>query len=156
MTDRNIPLEVQSAPEEVVRVMVGRLELLTPEEEAVTAQLEGLDGEQALVRAAEGLLARYGRFAEPLARRVAALTTEPTQKRRAEALLATLVALRLASADGQRPAFAQPWPSWTRSCREEGFGGTLSLLQSPPLVLPKEGQIGARVVLCSVWTGSFL
>lgn len=64
-TDELLPLKVEPKPTEVVRVMVGRHDFLTPEQEAQTEQnIKRLQALQAQVEAAEKDIAKIGRFAD--------------------------------------------------------------------------------------------
>jgi hypothetical protein len=63
-TDKILPLTITPAPAELVRVMVGRVELITPEFEArVRADVTRLGAHE--------FAARHGRFAEPALRKIA-------------------------------------------------------------------------------------
>ena len=80
LTDEIIPLSVQPVPDEVVRVLVGRMEVLTPEAaDRLTAVTSGLG--TCVSIDAEPLrseLDRLGRFAEPALAHLAAYGTDPT------------------------------------------------------------------------------
>ncbi len=81
-TDAILPLTITPAPEKLVRVLVGRLEYLTPETEAeVEAAIKAKDTAR---------LARLGRFLEPNVRRIAAKTGDEAVKRNAAELLETV------------------------------------------------------------------
>jgi hypothetical protein len=70
-TDAVLPLHIDPVPQEVVRTLVGRLELLTPEQEqAMRSELDRLH-EVPRDEADRQLFARFGRFTEPLRQRVA-------------------------------------------------------------------------------------
>jgi hypothetical protein len=88
--DEVIPIQIKPAPQQLVRVMVGRIEVLTPEmEQNIEKRLTDLGSADADVRAAaEAELARLGRFKEPVLRRIAALTKAPEVRSRAETLIA--------------------------------------------------------------------
>ena len=77
-TDAILPLDVSPAPREVVRVLVGRLECLTPEIEGdvarAVAEFESED--EAVRHAAWSRIERHARFLEPLLRRVDALASD--------------------------------------------------------------------------------
>jgi hypothetical protein len=92
LTDKTIPLRIRPSPRELVRVMVGRIELLTPTTEAevkgIAAELAATDPKVRM--AAEARLARFGRLREPVLRRAAALTKDPRVRARADALLAAM------------------------------------------------------------------
>ena len=70
-TDQFIPMKIEPAPDELVRVMVGRIELLTPERErAAEAAIAALASPDAQVRAAAfAALHEQGRYVEPIVRR---------------------------------------------------------------------------------------
>jgi hypothetical protein len=67
-TDKILPLTIAPRPEETVRVMVGRAEVITPEmEQDVRKQVGLLGSDSAETRAeAENHLKKYGRFYEPI------------------------------------------------------------------------------------------
>jgi hypothetical protein len=68
-TDKILPLTITPAPSELVRVMVGRVELITPKFEArVRADVTRLGAHE--------LAARHGRFAEPALRKIATETSD--------------------------------------------------------------------------------
>jgi hypothetical protein len=92
LTDRMIPLTIKPAPDEVVRVMVGRLEILTPQVERNIAKLVAELGSptQGERDAATRAISRFGRFAEPALQRVAKVSDDPEIKARAKELLAKL------------------------------------------------------------------
>jgi hypothetical protein len=77
--DARLPLTLDPAPKELVRVLVGRLEVPTPQESAELAALLDAPGTDADVLAA--VKARFGRFAEPWLR--------ASDRPRARALLAS-------------------------------------------------------------------
>lgn len=88
-TDRAIPLRMEPRPAKLVRVMVGRLEMLHPERERKAREaLSRLAGGSAAERAAAfEFLRKQGRFVEPLLRRTLARETDPGLRRAAERLL---------------------------------------------------------------------
>jgi hypothetical protein len=107
-TDVFIPMHLDPRPKNLVRVMVGRLELLTPERElAVEKAVRELASQQPPVRErAFKLLRDQGRFAEPILRRLSRTGSEDV-RRRAQELPATeyITALRAAvnnAATGKR------------------------------------------------------
>lgn len=68
-----LPTAIEPKPQSHVRVMLGRIELLTPQDEAaLLAQVQDAAKKQDL-----GVLAGFGFFAEPKARRMAALVADP-------------------------------------------------------------------------------
>jgi hypothetical protein len=88
--DAAIPIDIKPAPQELVRILVGRVEVLTPEAEHRLEQVvAALGSEDAKEReAAEAELAKYGRLREPVLRRIMALTRQPEVRARAETLIA--------------------------------------------------------------------
>lgn len=89
MTDELLPLQITPKPAELVRVIVGRTELLTPEREAeVAAIVAELGSDSAEDRdAASKKLARHGRFAEPLLKRAMRQSADAEVRARCEELL---------------------------------------------------------------------
>jgi hypothetical protein len=87
--DALIPIEIKPAPEKLVRVMVGRTEVLTPAQEQRIEQWIGDLGasEFPIREAASTALAKLGRLGEPALRRVAAITRDAEVRARAEKLL---------------------------------------------------------------------
>ena len=77
-TDRFIPMTVVPEPKQVVRVMVGRVELMTPERErqaeAAVRSLADPDGPRRLQ--AFAYLREQGRYVEPIIRRVQKTTND--------------------------------------------------------------------------------
>ena len=73
-TEAALPLTISPAPDELVRVLVGRLEYLTPDirAELVEALVARATGDPATVNRATERLARLGRFLEPAMRQIAA------------------------------------------------------------------------------------
>lgn len=94
LTDRVLPLTITPTPDALVRVLVGRLEFLTPETESeVREALANLQADtEALRTAATARLERLGRFLEPHLRRVLSTAEDETVRTAAEALLADLAA----------------------------------------------------------------
>jgi hypothetical protein len=80
VADEVLPLQVSPAPRETVRVLVARLDILTPDEErrAEETARTAKDG----AAAAKAL----GRWAIPVLRRIAKTAADPATARRAEAL----------------------------------------------------------------------
>jgi hypothetical protein len=83
--DAAIPIKIEPAPDELVRVMVGRVEVLTPDmERRVEEQVAKLDAKDPKVQeAAVTELDRLGRLKEPVLRRI--LATAKTAEVRAQA-----------------------------------------------------------------------
>jgi hypothetical protein len=80
MADANLPLTITPKPQQMVRVMVGRLEVMTPERENDLAKR----------LAGDGPITDLGRFAEPSLRRIVEITNDPHIKTRAQATLTKL------------------------------------------------------------------
>lgn len=89
VTSALLPIAIDPAPKELRRVLVGRLECLTPEVEAeVAAALKGRLSADAEVRAsALQRLDRLGRFLEPHLRRIVASSKDEDVIRSAKELL---------------------------------------------------------------------
>lgn len=87
-TNELLPLTIEPAPEESVRVLVGRLETLTPEDyQRLTEVLTTADVDSDKVNRALNAL---GRFAEPAVQFVLSQEKELPRRERLEAILATL------------------------------------------------------------------
>jgi hypothetical protein len=62
-TDKLIPLKIEPAPEKSLRVMIGRLEVMTPEtERQLTNLVTAETPENAVAKASTNVLGRLGRF----------------------------------------------------------------------------------------------
>ena len=98
-TRAQLPLTISPEPTELVRVLIGRVEILTPEQERLVRndleQLRELPSGQRLA-AERNLRAKYGRFAEPLFKRVLADTAEASDR----AILSELLAARAPASGG--------------------------------------------------------
>jgi hypothetical protein len=110
-TDEFIPIEVSPKPKELVRVMVGRIELLSPERERLAEkavrELASPD-EETRLRSFE-YLRDQGRYVEPIVRRIRGTASDPAMRTLCDRLLATdfvtdLRAAIHAAADGGRVA----------------------------------------------------
>ncbi len=108
-TDSFIPIRILPKPRELVRVMVGRLELLSPEREqrAEAAVRDLASGDPARRRQAFAFLREQGRYVEPIVRRLAATTQDEGVRILCRRLLLTdfVTDLRAAihnAADGKR------------------------------------------------------
>jgi hypothetical protein len=89
-TDAVLPIDVSPQPNTLVRVLVGRTELVTPEmENNVTAQVTSLSDPSAIVQqTALKAINRYGRFTESILTQVLLHTRDPQVKAGVERLLA--------------------------------------------------------------------
>jgi hypothetical protein len=103
LTDELIPLEVRPTPDETVRVLVGRLEVLTPEAEARAADLVRQSAQEREVEKlaareqdrpsayqAAPKLAALGRLAEPALVRLSATSGDAAIRAEARKILAEL------------------------------------------------------------------
>jgi hypothetical protein len=117
-TDAFIPMQIDPKPAELVRVMVGRTELLTPErEERAAAAVRDLASPKPATREqAFVFLREQGRYVEPVLRRVARTTDNDSVRVLCERLLLTgfVTDLRTAAVsplDGtpivEKPAFVR-------------------------------------------------
>jgi len=93
-TDAVLPLRLDPAPKELVRVMIGRLEALTVEDERSIGELvEQLGNADPAVREQKtAALRRLGRFAEPALARAAQLSEDPEIRLRAQSLTREILA----------------------------------------------------------------
>jgi hypothetical protein len=89
VTDAILPLRLFPKPAELVRVLVGRVELITPElERAILSHVSALGDDSFDVReAATAALRRYGRFLQPVLKRARASTSDPEIQARIDELL---------------------------------------------------------------------
>jgi hypothetical protein len=97
-TETSIPLVIEPAPEEMVRVMMIRVEVITPELEAADVEQAQKLGNPAVADQAEGYFRALGRFAEPRLRRALALLGDPAY---AAPLLAEIETAETSSAAGE-------------------------------------------------------
>ncbi len=93
-TDAILPISIEPAPRSLVRVLVGRLECVTPEDEETVAWALANRRSEApeTRRKAEEKLARYGRFLEPHVRRALELAKDDAVRRGAREVLAEIEA----------------------------------------------------------------
>jgi hypothetical protein len=91
LVDELIPIRIQPTPERLERVMVGRVEVLTPAHEAeLLRQVVNLNSADKKVRdTAQAALDRLGRLKEPALRRLLALSTSREQREQIEGLIRT-------------------------------------------------------------------
>ncbi|MFO0891590.1 MAG: hypothetical protein U0790_20905 [Isosphaeraceae bacterium] len=107
-TDAFIPMTVNPAPKRIVRVMIGRQELLSPERERLAEEaVRGLASPEEAVRLeAFARLRSQGRYVEPIVRRVLRTTADPNVRLLCRRLLTadeitTLRAAAHSAADGK-------------------------------------------------------
>jgi hypothetical protein len=88
-TDTILPIDIDPQPAALVRVLVGRTEMITPEmEKSVTAQLKTLSDPSVSVReTALKEINRYGRFSESILTQILGHTSDPGIKTEVERLL---------------------------------------------------------------------
>lgn len=91
-TEEILPLSMSPRPSSIVRVLVGRLECITPETEAEVRQalLDRISPDEGIRAPADERLARLGRFLEPHLRRAITGSTDPGIVASAGELLAGL------------------------------------------------------------------
>ena len=88
-TDQILPITIDPQPSQLVRVLVGRTELITPEmEKNVSEQVSKLDDPSQSVReAALKEIKRYGRFTEPVLAQAWEHATDPELRKKIERLM---------------------------------------------------------------------
>lgn len=87
-TNQLLPLAIEPAPDECVRILVGRLETLTPED--CQRLVEIVTTADAASEKVQGELKALGRFAEPAIQFALRQEQVPARRERLEAVLATL------------------------------------------------------------------
>jgi hypothetical protein len=89
ITDSTLPLQIDPQPSELVRVLVGRTEVITPEmENAVKRQVSLLSDSSPKVREQAGLaIQKLGRFYEPILKRIVEDEQDETVRARIRRLL---------------------------------------------------------------------
>jgi hypothetical protein len=97
-TDASIPLTVTPAPDATVRVMMIRVEVLTPDMESEDTGYAAMLADPTTAGAADAHFTALGRFAEPRLRRALALLGDPTY---AEAYLASIATANTHAAAGE-------------------------------------------------------
>jgi hypothetical protein len=93
-TDEILPIKIEPPPAQLVRVLVGRTELITQEmEDNVTNEIRKLQSPSISVReAALQAINKYGRFKEPILKQILNNTADP----RLRAIIEKLVVMQLA------------------------------------------------------------
>ncbi len=76
-TDASIPLTISPAPDSTIRVMMIRVEVITPEDEAIDVEHLQMLADPVTASTAESHFASLGRFAEPRFRRALAILENP-------------------------------------------------------------------------------
>ena len=103
ITDKLLPLSISPPPDQTIRVLIGRMEIMTPEDEAHVTKLvraSASERESARRRAQQSRapfefawstdLKRLGRLVEPALVRVSKVSEDPTVRVEARMLLKTL------------------------------------------------------------------
>jgi hypothetical protein len=92
--DEVIPLKIKPAPDDLVRVMVGRVEVLTPDAEARVAEqvAKSAAGDGKVREDAVTELNRLGRLREPVLRRILAASKSAEVRAQAEKLITSKTA----------------------------------------------------------------
>jgi hypothetical protein len=89
LTDAILPLRIDPQPAELVRVLVGRVELITPEMEAIVSRKVALleNGSTRIYDVAAEIKREHGRFAEPILKRLLEKTSDVRFKSRIEQVI---------------------------------------------------------------------
>jgi hypothetical protein len=89
LTDAVLPVTIEPKPAELVRVLVGRVEVITPEmENSVRQQVSLLnDASPAVRKEAEQTIRKYGRFSEPILKRLLEQETDAKARSRISQLI---------------------------------------------------------------------
>lgn len=84
VTDSILPITIEPAPTELTRVLVGRVEIITPEmDREIRQQIERVEDSTVDVRSiAEDIKRKHRRFAEPVLKSVLENTSEPQLRAR--------------------------------------------------------------------------
>lgn len=86
VTDSILPLTIEPQPSEVSRVLVGRIEIITPEmEKEIESTLT--DSSRAVSNVAEEIMRRHGRFAEPVLKDALEKTSDPELRIRIQQII---------------------------------------------------------------------
>jgi hypothetical protein len=144
-TDQFIPMEISPKPASTVRVMVGRLEVLTPERERAAADaVRNLSStDDAVRKGAYAFLRAQGRYLEPILRRTLRTTADSRVAERCRRLLLTDFVTELQSAlnggeSGRQTHGLSPQISQISQIRKPSSGG---------LEMEKETELDARAQL---------
>ncbi|MBM4777376.1 MAG: hypothetical protein GQE15_06695 [Archangiaceae bacterium] len=96
-TDELLPLTISPAPKKLVRTIIGRLELLTPEQlAAMRADVLTLTPDADPLATIEKLKAKHGRFTSPLLERIQPTLAEPLAT-----TVSTLISIMTGRTEGQ-------------------------------------------------------
>jgi hypothetical protein len=91
LTDAVLPVTIEPRPATLVRVLVGRAEVITPEMERAVQQQIGLlkNSSPGVREAAMQTIRKYGRFSEPILKRLLAQETDAAARARISQLIET-------------------------------------------------------------------
>lgn len=86
LTDSILPLTIEPEPSEISRVLVGRIEIITPE---MKKEIESLlsDSSRDVNDVAEQIIRRHGRFAEPVLKDALENTSDPELRTRIQQII---------------------------------------------------------------------
>ena len=89
VTDSVLPLTIDPQPSELTRVLIGRVEIITPEmEKGIERAVSSVgDSPQSLQLAAADITRKHGRFAEPVLKAALEKTTDPTIRARIQQII---------------------------------------------------------------------
>jgi len=89
LTDSILPIEIEPAPAELTRVLVGRMEVITPEvERTITQQVAKLGDSSAEIRnEAATIIRKHGRLSEPVLRSIRDKISDAKLRSRIDALI---------------------------------------------------------------------
>ncbi|HTF37610.1 MAG TPA: hypothetical protein VK651_04815 [Blastocatellia bacterium] len=89
VTDSILPITIEPRPSELTRILVGRVEIITPEmENEIRHQATGLEGSAIDVQGAAAEITRkHGRFAEPVLKTLLGETNDPGLRGRIQQLI---------------------------------------------------------------------
>ncbi len=91
MTDGILPITIEPAPKELARVLVGRMEVITPEmERAIQQQVAKLKSASPDIQSiARMIIRKHGRFSEPVLKSILERTTDAKLRSRIEQIIKT-------------------------------------------------------------------
>ena len=91
VTDGILPITIEPAPKELARVLVGRMEVITPEmERAVRQQIAKLKSDSPDIQSvARTIIRKHGRFSEPVLKSILEKTTDMKLRSRIKQIIKT-------------------------------------------------------------------
>ncbi len=89
LTDSILPIRIDPVPAELTRVLVGRMEVITPEtEQAIRQQVARLRDSSADIRTeADRIIRKHGRFSEPVLKSIRSTTSDAKLRARIDELI---------------------------------------------------------------------